>query len=1029
MDLQIKPLALAVAMSSLSSFSIAETTPASSNETVQSETVVNAEEAPSETVENSIDVPVESTSDPLSVQFTEAQAASLDFSTFNAFKQSLSAVLQNVLPQDIFVSVSQSLQLPSEEAETETDKTTSSETMADVNELFDGFFAAQESDDFSALSYKKEILLNLGSVYGFEVSFSVKATEAIADESADPEIKESGAGNAGAIAGMAGIAGVGLAAGGGGGGSSSSSTFLNSGTSLTYDATLLTTWQNRTEFDNVNLYSSRNISSSYTNSSGATTTLSSSDIHPYVLLGVDDAYAYGLSGAGQTVGILDGGIVSSHVEKANSDITTYGSISNATAGSSHGAHVAGLIAANYDGDSSSFVPDEGLGSYTGDFAPLNNGMMGVAYGAKLFIADYNGRSADMFGPDHWADVYSNAVTNNAVAMNNSWGWREAGSDNELPITTITSYMTANGATLAEALQNYSPYSGQSATDWQDFIDALNTYQNTGVIVWAQSNDYSFNEIDMSAGLPVADSSLADAWIAVVNINVEGSSISSSSVKRISGKCGSAAAFCLAADGVRLTSLDDDTTVDYNRGTGTSMAAPQISGMVALLSEAFPTLTPAQITDRLLASANNSFFTADDTTTFANGITHGYNSEFGHGIPDMYAALNPITTSRAQKAILVGDNASDARRFDLDSTQASFGPAFGNSIQQSLSGESAFFHDGLNTPFRFNYASITPSGNDQHKGQLAAETKGASSQASQGLLSFKSDLSATEAFDGNQSLVIESGSGFTDSKFFLTNNVPLAHYTTDPSKLGPSIHSTPYTLAATNGNTAGLMVEQGEAHKSFFAFFRGQSELNELETSGVSFAHDIQVSEQSAISLETGYVNEVSGFLDSGVSSAFASDSQGETIFSTISAFTSFAGNMMVRSTASLGYTRLTAEQFGLIDKISPVTSSMFAVELVKPVDDSGTRQVFAAISQPLRVERADVTFRVPNAIDNAGNLSFTSVNTNAEPSGRQIDFSLGYAQKFDGGAVSLVANASDDTNHIQSNDLEFGLKMGVEFQF
>jgi hypothetical protein len=108
---------------------------------------------------------------------------------------------------------------------------------------------------------------------------------------------------------------------------------------------------------------------------------------------------------------------------------------------------------------------------------------------------------------------------------------------------------------------------------------------------------------------------------------------------------------------------------------------------------------------------------------------------------------------------------------------------------------------------------------------------------------------------------------------------------------------------------------------------------------------------------------------------------------------------------------------------------MFAVELVKPVDDSGTRQVFAAISQPLRVERADVTFRVPNAIDNAGNLSFTSVNTNAEPSGRQIDFSLGYAQKFDGGAVSLVANASDDTNHIQSDDLEYGLKMGVEFQF
>ena len=78
--------------------------------------------------------------------------------------------------------------------------------------------------------------------------------------------------------------------------------------------------------------------------------------------------------------------------------------------------------------------------------------------------------------------------------------------------------------------------------------------------------------------------------------------------------------------------------------GTSYVAPQIAGAVALLSEHFPNHSAEQIVDRLLASADNSFFTRDGVVTFGNGIQHGYNDEFGHGFMDIYAALNPITSS-------------------------------------------------------------------------------------------------------------------------------------------------------------------------------------------------------------------------------------------------------------------------------------------------------------------------------------------------------------------------------------------------
>ena len=62
----------------------------------------------------------------------------------------------------------------------------------------------------------------------------------------------------------------------------------------------------------------------------------------------------------------------------------------------------------------------------------------------------------------------------------------------------------------------------------------------------------------------------------------------------------------------------------------------------MLKEHFPNHSAEQLVDRLLASADNSFFTRDGVVTFGNGVQHGYNDEFGHGIMDIYAALNPIT---------------------------------------------------------------------------------------------------------------------------------------------------------------------------------------------------------------------------------------------------------------------------------------------------------------------------------------------------------------------------------------------------
>lgn len=78
----------------------------------------------------------------------------------------------------------------------------------------------------------------------------------------------------------------------------------------------------------------------------------------------------------------------------------------------------------------------------------------------------------------------------------------------------------------------------------------------------------------------------------------------------SNKCGVAANWCLAAPGgtyddrVERPIVSTFTNGTYRALQGTSMAAPHVAGAIAVLVEAFPTYTPAQITNILFETAED-----------------------------------------------------------------------------------------------------------------------------------------------------------------------------------------------------------------------------------------------------------------------------------------------------------------------------------------------------------------------------------------------------------------------------------------
>jgi hypothetical protein len=224
----------------------------------------------------------------------------------------------------------------------------------------------------------------------------------------------------------------------------STSSFLDSGTSLTYNSSNASTQAATTEFQNFN-YSS-----------------AASSQNPIEVINAHKAYGYGLTGSGETIAILDSGFWTGHDELDSSGkTTTYGTLVTATGATSvadHGLFVSSVAAGEDDG----------------------TGMQGVAPGAKLHLSDYTTSNGNQWHANHWALATDNASS--AVVQNNSWGVN-------YQIDTLQSDISSNGWTDAHGIAQKWNSSGFTANEESatNYITALNNFQDHGVIVYAHSN--------------------------------------------------------------------------------------------------------------------------------------------------------------------------------------------------------------------------------------------------------------------------------------------------------------------------------------------------------------------------------------------------------------------------------------------------------------------------------------------------------------------------------------------------------------
>ncbi len=439
-------------------------------------------------------------------------------------------------------------------------------------------------------------------------------------------------------------------------------------------------------------------------------------------------------------------------------------------------------------------------------------MMGVAYNANLLLNDVDSLNTLPL----LAGAVDAATQQGAVVQNNSWGLSaQTGRPfNRASVLTLPSSLPeAVAAGNRNAAYNWlADYTGFTASNWEDYLRALERFQASGVVVYALQNDFFARQASLMAALPQVIPELKPAWIAVGNIDSSGTG---PSIARIGAPCGAAAPYCLVVDGTEVTGAGlnnvEGSSPGYSYGqTGTSFAAPQVSGMVALLAEAFPLLKSEDLVTRLLATANNSFFTPTGERVFSRELKHGYNEEFGHGIPDLYAALQPITSGARPLGFVLNGTPVEGRFTPVASSDLVASPALRQALHEGLRHTTAYSYDALGAGFQVSLeALIQPGALPDVLGQWLRQPLAVRSHPGRyapggprghTLSPGKGIFYSPETSDSRHTLSLSSGLSLAD--FSLRSQT-----SQDPASLSSPTHQTgPYAVANLFSNFAAVGVE-------------------------------------------------------------------------------------------------------------------------------------------------------------------------------------------------------------------------------
>ncbi len=715
--------------------------------------------------------------------------------------------------------------------------------------------------------------------------------------------------------------------------------------------------------------------------------------------GAVTAYSAGATGRGVTIGIVDSGIdrdspeFAGRIDPLSADFAGNGDFNDVDG---HGTQVALIAAA----------------------AKNNVGVHGIAYNATILAlrADDQTNCTDMERDSDGCGYSSTAIA--------------AGIDRAILANARVINLSLGGKGTAFSVRQ-----------------AINRATSAGIVVIVSAG----NEGDVNDD-PEVDPSNPNRFAAGVQASGNGLVIIAGSVnedRMISGfsnRAGSLASFYLTALGNRICCVykDGELLVETDAQgrqlvsvvSGTSFSAPQISGAVALLAQAFPNLTGRQIVDLLLS-------TGDDAG--AAGVDNIY----GQGILNIARAFNPRgATSLAGTSVSValsnatgttsgpmGDAGQTRQSIEtviLDSYARAYSVDLGNSltsapIENKLTPALAGGMRTMNAlrgtsrialtiaPDNDGSASSTPmslSIGDARQAQVLAGSVVTQFSAKTAIgfgISRGADglVASLQGKDEPASLIAQaprSNFGFAKSS---DNALAIRHQISDI------------------GMTANM--ERGDALiRGYAAFDPAQYRPQRYRYTSSGIAFDKSWGGVKG-SLGLTILDERETVLGGKFNAAFGGQGA-TTVFVDADGRFDLGHDWQAGAMWRQGFTR--PRSGGALANGSQLVSTAFAFDIGRANIWAAGDSVFFRFSQPLRVSSGGLNLNLPSSYNYYSmQTDFSIQRFNLAPSGRELVSEIGYGRNIWGGALSANIFYRTDPGHYQSLSDDKGAAMRFTRQF
>ncbi len=735
----------------------------------------------------------------------------------------------------------------------------------------------------------------------------------------------------------------------------------------------------------------------------------------YTLIGLPYAYAYtkngtGHAGDGIKVAVFDTGTATTHTDLDDNIVDTCVGTCTITDPHGHGTHVAGIVGAELNG----------------------KGIHGVAHKAEIVPICANlGGGCQQNLTDNTGGFLLQAANQGARIANMSYGIPFAVTDPGTGEKIGERAMVASD--LVNSPVDYTDPALKSidhlmlGVSGSDSFQAAKQALEQGVIAVVAAGNHTFDwpndvpetgQAGVSAIAPLIYNNteimedLAKQWIVVVNIDINKSLAPSSHA------CGDAQDFCLSAPGTGIYSTYLEN--GYAELTGTSMATPMVSGGIAILMAAFPSLKLPE-TDPFAsmcnldsnnynakqchskAIVNRLFITATDLGAV------GPDTIYGQGLLNLKAAVQLVGVAQVPTA--------SGERYNLEDSNLNLSPALGTSLASTLASTRFLATDSYDQAgFIYQGTALLGSTKNTKTPIDTSDYLDRSLKPESSTIAINNgQLTLTQQFENTTKPKTERTANYRlnyaiddqHSIEFTTGFDPLLDFGIPVSPEQGINHlpvssafNSPYSYfnEQAQGFKYQLMLPEGYSFETgFFQGSIGQADDNQgksLDTSSMILQlNSPQLTDAFGShfksSFQLGVLEENNSMLGANGSGPWDFSNGSDSLISGFNLDYQLSTNTHLLF--SYFYSRTDSDQNkGLLQNNSVLTSNSFNLGLLKHHDENFQYGIF--ISQPLRLASGQATIQLPTGYSGY-ELAYSELDIDLSPEGRHLEYELALSWK------------------------------------